>query len=41
VLHTVVEHDVLNLGVTKVPKVDTINVSPTAVENDAQIVLTG
>jgi hypothetical protein len=36
-----VEDDALNLGVVKVPQVELVNVSPTAVENDAQIVLTG
>ena len=41
VLHTVVEDDALNLVVVKVLQVDTINVSPTEVEHDALIVLTG
>jgi hypothetical protein len=41
VLHTVVEHDALNLVAVNVPQVVTINVLPTEVENDALIVLTG
>jgi hypothetical protein len=41
VLPTAVENDVLNLVVVKSQQVEPINVSPTAVENDAQIVLIG
>ena len=38
---TAVVSDVLNLGVTKVPRVEPINVKLTVVEHDALIVLTG